>query len=150
MTQPAGPEKPKGPEGSRKPPKAYEGREVTVTFEAGRCLHAAECVRGLPRVFDLERRPWISPDDAPAREVAEVVRRCPSGALRYAYADGAAEEPDRPTTVVRADDGRLELRGDLAVRTPEGERRETRVTLCGCGMTGNSPYCDHSGPCAGR
>jgi uncharacterized Fe-S cluster protein YjdI len=24
--------------------KAYEGRSITVTFEAGRCLHAAECV----------------------------------------------------------------------------------------------------------
>ena len=28
--------------------KAYEGRSITVTFEAGRCLHAAECVPGLP------------------------------------------------------------------------------------------------------
>ncbi|MWA09495.1 (4Fe-4S)-binding protein [Streptomyces sp. BA2] len=26
---------------------------MTVTFDGRRCLHAAECVRGPPRVFDL-------------------------------------------------------------------------------------------------
>src|SRR4051812_22019496 len=63
-------------------PKEYEGREVTVTFESRRCLHAAECVRGIPHVFDLASRPWVQPDGAAADRVAEVVRRCPSGALQ--------------------------------------------------------------------
>lgn len=62
--------------------KAYEGREVTVSFDSARCEHAAECVRGLPTVFDTTRRPWIEPDGAPADQVIEVVGRCPSGALR--------------------------------------------------------------------
>ncbi|MGW6454521.1 (4Fe-4S)-binding protein [Streptomyces sp. NPDC055078] len=129
-------------------PKEYPGREITVTFEARRCLHAAECVGGLPETFDLERRPWVSPDGSPAGRVAEVVRRCPSGALRYRYTDGGTEQPDRPTTVVTTAAGQLVVRGDLAVRTGSGVRRETRVTLCGCGATGNRPYCDHSGRCA--
>ncbi|GAA0980114.1 (4Fe-4S)-binding protein [Nocardiopsis tropica] len=68
--------------------KTYEGQSVTVTFEAGRCRHAAECVRGLPEVFDTARRPWIRPDGATAERLVEVVRRCPSGALRYRLADG--------------------------------------------------------------
>ncbi|GAB4102937.1 (4Fe-4S)-binding protein [Micromonospora taraxaci] len=42
--------------------KTYEGQKITVTFEARRCLHAAECVRGLPEVFDPGQRPWIRPD----------------------------------------------------------------------------------------
>ncbi|WP_017581296.1 (4Fe-4S)-binding protein [Nocardiopsis valliformis] len=63
--------------------KTYEGQSIAVTFEAGRCQHAAECVRGLPEVFDIERRPWIQPDNAAADRTAEVVRRCPSGALEY-------------------------------------------------------------------
>ncbi|MFI1864125.1 (4Fe-4S)-binding protein [Streptomyces jumonjinensis] len=143
MPQPKEPMKPREP-------KEYAGREITVSFEARRCLHAAECVHGLPQVFDLARRPWVSPDDAPADRVAEVVRRCPSGALRYRYADGRAEEPGSPASVERTGTGRLVMRGDLVVRTPYGERRETRVTLCGCGATGNRPYCDQSGPCAER
>ncbi|MFE0131048.1 (4Fe-4S)-binding protein [Streptomyces sp. NPDC059037] len=104
--------------------KPYRGDLITVTFDARRCLHAAECVRGLPQVFDTGRRPWISPDAAPADEVAEVVRRCPSGALQYRLADGTTERPDVPTTVP-----------------------ETRVMLCGCGASGNQPYCDLSGSC---
>ncbi|WP_329037798.1 (4Fe-4S)-binding protein [Streptomyces sp. NBC_01725] len=73
--------------------KAYTSQSITVTFEAGRCLHAAECVRGLPEVFDPGRRPWIRPDGAGAGRVAEVVRRCPSGALQYELVDGGAETP---------------------------------------------------------
>lgn len=76
--------------------KAYEGKSITVTFEARRCQHAAECVRGLPEVFDLDKRPWIQPDGAEAERLAEVVRRCPSGALQYELVDGGgAEAPDR-------------------------------------------------------
>lgn len=77
--------------------RPYEGRSITVTFEAGRCRHAAECVRGLPEVFDTGRRPWIQPDGADADRVAAVVRRCPSGALRYERTDGAEEA--RPPSV---------------------------------------------------
>jgi uncharacterized Fe-S cluster protein YjdI len=77
--------------------KAYEGKSITVTFEARRCLHAAECVNGLPEVFDPGERPWIRPDGAEAERLAEVVRRCPSGALQYELVDGRGEPPDRPT-----------------------------------------------------
>ncbi|WP_205698151.1 (4Fe-4S)-binding protein [Conexibacter sp. SYSU D00693] len=62
--------------------KAYVGAELTVSFDPEVCRHAAECVRGLPAVFDAQRRPWIQPDAAPASEVRDVVGRCPSGALR--------------------------------------------------------------------
>ncbi|APE25131.1 MULTISPECIES: (4Fe-4S)-binding protein [Streptomyces] len=128
--------------------KEYEGEGITVTFEPRRCLHAAECVHGLPEVFDLSRRPWVRPDAAEAGLVAEVVRRCPSGALQYHPADGAVEHPDSPTTVRRSPDGRLVVRGDMLVTGAAGDRRETRVTLCGCGASGIQPYCDRSGPCA--
>ncbi|MFI9004166.1 (4Fe-4S)-binding protein [Streptomyces sp. NPDC053541] len=128
--------------------KEYEGEGITVTFEPRRCLHAAACVRGLPGVFDLRRRPWVQPGGAAPEEVAEVVRRCPSGALRYRLPDGTAEPPDAPVTVRRMPDGRLVVRGDLLVRTSGGERHEVRAVLCGCGASGNQPYCDHSGPCA--
>ncbi|WBB58810.1 (4Fe-4S)-binding protein [Streptomyces sp. WMMC500] len=127
--------------------KAYEGRSVTVTFEARRCLHAAECVRGLPEVFDLDERPWIRPDGAEAGRLAEVVRRCPSGALQYALVDGAAEAPDLPTQITRGSAGQLVLRGEVSVDTAEGPRTETRAVLCGCGQSRLQPYCDHAGPC---
>jgi len=141
-------EEPKQTKPPTQRPKAYLGKQITVTYETRRCLHAAECVKGLPPVFDLKQRPWIQPDGADAEDVAEVIRRCPSGALQYRFTDGTEEEPESPTRVTRSPAGQLVIRGDLRVRTGEGERRETRVMLCGCGSSGNQPYCDHSGPCA--
>ncbi|MGW6013693.1 (4Fe-4S)-binding protein [Streptomyces sp. NPDC055210] len=127
--------------------KTYRAESITVTFEAGRCLHAAECVHGLPEVFDTTKRPWIRPDASTAERVADVVRRCPSGALRYELVDGGTETPDRPTTITRSGTGQLTVRGELSVDTPQGARAETRVMLCGCGQTRLQPYCDHAGPC---
>ncbi|MEU4685844.1 (4Fe-4S)-binding protein [Streptomyces xinghaiensis] len=127
--------------------RAYQAASITVTFEARRCLHAAECVHGLPGVFDPTKRPWIQPGNATADQLAEVVRRCPSGALQYARADGGAETPDRPTTITRGPTGELTVRGELSVDTPQGSRAETRAVLCGCGQSRLQPYCDHAGPC---
>jgi uncharacterized Fe-S cluster protein YjdI len=126
--------------------KRYEGTRIDVTFDPARCLHAAECVRGLPEVFDTRKRPWIQPDGAAPDVVAEVVRRCPTGALHYA-APGEAEEPVQPTTVDARPGGPLFLRGDLRLRTEAGEVSDVRAALCRCGATGNDPFCDASGPC---
>lgn len=60
----------------------YRGNDVTVTFDKEVCIHAGNCVRGLPAVFDLDGRPWVQPDKAAAEEVIAQVRRCPSGALQ--------------------------------------------------------------------
>lgn len=89
------------PRGERPPKgaKAYVGAGVTVTFEAARCLHEGECVRGLPAVFDSAARPWISPDAADPGVVIDVIRRCPSGALQYDTAEEMAEPADGVTTL---------------------------------------------------
>jgi uncharacterized Fe-S cluster protein YjdI len=63
--------------------KTYEGDDIDVSFDPELCEHSGECVRGLPAVFDTKRRPWILPDAADPESVAEQVRRCPSGALRF-------------------------------------------------------------------
>jgi uncharacterized Fe-S cluster protein YjdI len=67
--------------------KPYRGSAVEVSFDGARCRHAAECLRGLPAVFDLSRRPWILPDAADPDDVVRVVARCPTGALRTDHLD---------------------------------------------------------------
>ena len=69
----------------------YEGKDIVLTYDARRCIHAGECVRGLPAVFDPARRPWVVPDEADPAEVADVVRRCPTGALHFERAGGQAD-----------------------------------------------------------
>lgn len=68
--------------------KTYVGKDVSVSFDPAVCEHAAECVRGLPAVFDVKQRPWIQPDNADAETVEQVVARCPSGALRIEPGSG--------------------------------------------------------------
>jgi uncharacterized Fe-S cluster protein YjdI len=122
--------------------RAYAAPEVTVFYDRGRCRHYAECVRGLPQVFDPTRRPWIRADLADPNGIAEVVRRCPTGALHYRLWAGDPEEPARPTTITRDPAGPLLVRGDLHLDTPDGARDETRAALCGCGQTSTQPLCD--------
>ena len=62
--------------------KTYQGRDVAVSFDPAVCQHSGNCARGLPEVFDPERKPWIEPDAAEAERVVQQVAMCPSGALR--------------------------------------------------------------------
>ena len=38
---------------------------------------------GNSKVFDVTRRPWVDLSYAPANEIAEIIDKCPSGALKY-------------------------------------------------------------------
>lgn len=125
----------------------YAGTDVTVTWSKTRCIHFAACVRGLPDVFDPDARPWIQPEEAPADAVAEVVARCPTGALHARLADGTDPEPEPTEAVVTVDaNGPLFLRGSVTVQDAEGEvlLRDTRVALCRCGLSQHKPLCDNS------
>ena len=96
-------------------------------------------------MFDPTRRPWIRADLADPNAIAEVVRRCPTGALHYRLAADAPEEPTRPTTITQDPQdprGPLLVRGDLHLDTPDGVLAETRAALCACGRTQNQPFCD--------
>lgn len=73
----------------------YQTGELTVEWRPGRCKHAAECVRGLPAVFNTKRRPWIDVTAAETEAIIDTVHRCPSGALQVRRHDGATHEPQR-------------------------------------------------------
>ena len=127
--------------------RGYDGETIRVNFDARRCIHAAECVRGLASVFDTTRKPWIDPNGAPANEIAEAVLRCPSGALSCERLDGGNDEsPDPFNDLTVAADGPVFARGEIEV--VDGERRfvarDTRVAFCRCGASSNKPYCDGS------
>jgi CDGSH-type Zn-finger protein/uncharacterized Fe-S cluster protein YjdI len=122
----------------------YTGSDLDVSYDIKRCIHAAECLRGLPVVFDRFRRPWILPDAGEAGQVAEVVRRCPSGALQYE--SGETEQPDVPNSITVVPNGPLYVRGQIVITDAEGQElhRDTRLSLCRCGASENKPFCDNS------
>jgi CDGSH-type Zn-finger protein/uncharacterized Fe-S cluster protein YjdI len=127
--------------------RTYETGEIRVHWDSARCIHTGICLRALPDVFDVNRRPWVDIDAAAADEVADTVERCPTGALRYERLDGAeGEVPERPTQVIPIQDGPLLMIGDLQVEQPDGTpvTHEARLTLCRCGLSRNQPFCDNS------
>ncbi|MBK9062582.1 MAG: (4Fe-4S)-binding protein [Acidobacteria bacterium] len=65
------------------PVQHYEKGGLTVTFDPRVCTHSGVCVQGLYDVFDVSKRPWVNLDGAPAEQVVEQVKRCPSGALHF-------------------------------------------------------------------
>jgi len=127
-------------------PHVFASKDITVTWSKRRCIHAAECVRGLPGVFEPGRKPWVVPESASAEEIAEIIMRCPTGALHFERHDGgAAETPDAENVVRVTRHGPLELRGDLEIGSAAGAvLRETRVSLCRCGRSRHKPFCDGS------
>ena len=124
----------------------YQNDQIVVHWDSERCIHAAICLRSLPAVFNGLRRPWVSIDAADAEEIAAVVRRCPTGALRYELIDGEPEAPPERTTIVPIPGGPLLMRGRLAIAHPDGRTltEETRLALCRCGASANRPFCDNS------
>ena len=125
--------------------RRYEGNGISVSFEPRRCIHAGECVRGLPQVFDPEGRPWVNLDGADDDAVALAVEGCPSGALSYERSDRPGESlPERNSIRVRPR-GPLYVRGDIELTLADGEvLRGARMALCRCGGSGNKPFCDGS------
>jgi len=123
----------------------YEGQNILVTYDVGRCIHAAECVKGSPAVFDPDKKPWVDPDAAGADEVAETIHRCPTGALQYRRKDSKSEESAPAENAVEiAADGPLYCQGALVIQAADGSelQRDTRIALCRCGASENKPFCD--------
>jgi uncharacterized Fe-S cluster protein YjdI/CDGSH-type Zn-finger protein len=140
------------PEGFREEPRyertverVYRNDRIEVSWEPAFCIHVAECLRGLPRVFDPWRQPWIVVENGSPDEIAEVVQRCPTGALHFRRLDGGPQEAGpEETTVQLRHDGPSFVRGKIRIEDPSGHmvREDTRVALCRCGGSEHKPFCD--------
>jgi len=120
--------------------KHYIGKDTDIRYSIRRCIHAEECVRRLPTVFDPAKRPWIAPDAATAEEVLRVVTLCPSGALHVA----AGEVIPAENTVRLWENRPLQFTGNMHIAGATLEIDETRATLCRCGASKNKPFCDNT------
>jgi CDGSH-type Zn-finger protein/uncharacterized Fe-S cluster protein YjdI len=124
------------------------GTQLTLKFNARRCIHARFCVLGLPRVYKANvQGPWIDPDAASLETNIAVAHNCPSGAIHYERHDGGPKESPPQVNLVR-----LRENGPYAVVAPlsiDGVFTGYRATLCRCGASANKPFCDGSHNAAG-
>lgn len=130
----------------------YSDDAIEISYDVHRCIHAEECIHGLPAVFDSSHRPWVMPSNGSADEIAAVISKCPSGALHFKRRDGGPnEKPEFPATVVPIPGGPLYVRGLVQIRSADGTStfEDLRMALCRCGKSQNKPFCDNSHISAG-
>lgn len=126
--------------------RIYRNEYIAVYWDRTQCIHVGHCFQGLPAVFKPRERPWVDVNLADPDQIAEIVMRCPSGALRFERLDGGPQEPvSAETTISPQPNGPLYLRGQLRLVGEDGsERVETRMALCRCGHSANKPFCDNT------
>ncbi len=126
--------------------KEYSNKDIVVLWNPEKCIHARECVKGLPQVFNRDKTPWINMQGASSEEIMAVVDRCPSGALTYKKVRSATEEsdnmPDANIKVLK--NGPLLVEGGCPLRNNEGTvlAEQGTYALCRCGGSGKKPFCD--------
>jgi len=128
--------------------EVVRGKQVTIRFNAGRCIHSRHCVLDRPDVFVPNvAGEWIHPDRATPQEALEIAHQCPSGAIQCEAVDGSAMERAPIVNTVR-----IRENGPLAIHAPitlDGQSQGFRLTLCRCGASSNKPFCDGSHAAAG-
>ncbi|MDD1762542.1 MAG: (4Fe-4S)-binding protein [Methanothrix sp.] len=123
--------------------KEYSNGEIVVCWQPEKCMHARECVNGLPKVFNNAQNPWINIEAATSEEIMKVIDRCPSGALTYRKAD----KPEQSSVRIKVmKNGPLLVEGNCTL--VDGDGKEDTVNgpfaLCRCGGSKKKPFCDGS------
>jgi uncharacterized Fe-S cluster protein YjdI len=59
----------------------YTDGEITILWKPEVCIHSAICFKGLGKVFDPRKKPWIDISQSENGQIIEQVKKCPSGAL---------------------------------------------------------------------
>ena len=127
--------------------KEYTNGELTIEWKPKLCIHAAECVKALPEVYNPKEKPWLKIENATSEELKNQIKKCPSGALNY-YVNGEKDlklKSTSPYTKVEvSENGPLLLFGKLIVLDKEGNKteKENTTAFCRCGESKNKPYCD--------
>ena len=121
-----------------------EGRDLTLIYEGGKCIHSRFCVTWGPKVFIANvKGPWINPDNMPTDTLAEIAHVCVSGAIRYKRKDGKPDEQAPQVNLISVrENGPYAFRANIQLDGAPGFSH--RMTLCRCGASRHKPFCDGS------
>ncbi len=126
----------------------YRSDEITVSYAPEMCIHAAECVKGSPKVFNPTNKPWVSIDAEPTINIIDTIKKCPSGALQFKMKNEEKnnEVNMEKTKITVMPNGPLMIEGNLTVNKTNGEniKEGEKLFLCRCGTSSSKPFCDGS------
>ncbi len=129
----------------KKVKKEYTNGEVTVVWQADKCIHSSFCWKELGEVFNPKERPWINVEGASTERIVEQVKKCPSGALSFYMNDAENQEEESAETAVEVmENGPLLVHGTLKITHKDGtnEVKNRTTAFCRCGASNNKPFCD--------
>jgi len=127
--------------------KEYSNGELNVVWKPAKCIHAEECVKALPEVYNPKQKPWIKAKNASTQQLKDQITKCPSGALSYHMEGEEDQESSSLETKVEVmENGPLLVFGTLKVTDKSGkeEMKNKTTAFCRCGASKNKPYCDGS------
>jgi len=126
--------------------KEYANDELTVVWQPHLCIHAENCVKMLPKVYNPKIRPWIKAENATSDELKNQIDACPSGALSYKLANAVEEIAQANILIEAKANGPLIVKGNLEIVKADGstEMRTKMTAFCRCGASDNKPFCDGS------
>lgn len=122
----------------------YKNESLTVYWKPDVCIHSANCVKGLPAVFDVNKKPWVTIDGAAAKEIMAVIDTCPSAALSYEENRPKTTDENPPVEMRVMENGPMLISGEVCVKDATGKVLKTasKMALCRCGSSENKPFCD--------
>ncbi len=125
----------------------YPGEQIDVEWDGRLCIHISECGKSEDELFEAGRKPWCNPDKIDVEQVAEIVERCPTGALTYQAKDGkVSESAPSENSITVSNNGPYFVTGDLNIAGIPNDMPGVayRAALCRCGQSRNKPFCDNS------
>lgn len=125
--------------------KEYHKDGFTIVWKPHLCIHAAECVKALPQVYNPKEKPWIKIENAEIEELKVQIDSCPSAALSYKGEPASSKEKETAFREIKViQNGPLLVQGAINITHPDGttESREKTTALCRCGHSDLKPYCD--------
>ena len=120
----------------------YRGKKITIHDDRGICSHAGFCTDGLPKVFRMDKEPWIDPDAETVDKIIETIKKCPSGALSYSIDGKLYNKYFENPEIMVTKDGPYFVRGDIQLQDDDSPDTEDHYALCRCGHSKNKPFCD--------
>lgn len=125
----------------------YTKGDIAILWKPHLCAHSGNCFKGLPAVFNPNRKPWIDQEAAGKQEIIRQIAACPSGALSYIDLTNPSDNTkmeNNNTSVKVLENGPYIINGKIILIDKDGkeEIKEGKVSLCRCGLSKNKPFCD--------
>jgi|APMed6443717190_1056831.scaffolds.fasta_scaffold70547_2 uncharacterized Fe-S cluster protein YjdI len=135
--------------------KEYSNGEVTVFWRSELCIHSANCLIGLPEVFNTRKRPWINVHASDSKEIMKIIDTCPSRAITYLKSTKFVTSKPRKSVKLKSKFARVQIlkdgpalvTGNFIIR--DSKKKKIKIenevaAICRCGASKKKPFCDGS------